>query len=138
MPEGPVQFLILSTGMSDVVVSRRRVVAAHAVANVMRALRQRLRLPGRVIELREYGAIVDLSGANGLLHRNRFGQIEAPSVGDPIDVMVDSVEQSGGRSRIALSSPKVLGSVLPQKPPGNHGKKKLKQTGVVWPALFPL
>jgi len=76
------------------------------------ALKPGKRVTGRVVSVADYGAVVDLGGVRGLVHRSelsweRFGTpSEVVSVGDEVEVEVLDVNKS--RKRISLSRRKVM------------------------------
>jgi ribosomal protein S1 len=84
---------------------RRRRRAAEK--ELLRSLEPGARVSGRVASIAEYGAVVDLGGARGLIHRSEltWGRLESiesiVSVGDEVEVVVLDVNRS--KRRIGLS-----------------------------------
>jgi small subunit ribosomal protein S1 len=84
---------------------RRRRRAAEK--ELLRSLEPGARASGRVVSIAEYGAVVDLGGARGLIHRSEltWGRLESiesiVSVGDEVEVVVLDVNRS--KRRIGLS-----------------------------------
>ena len=84
---------------------RRRRRAAEK--ELLRSLTPGSRATGRVVSLADYGAVVDLGGARGLIHRSEltWGRLESiesiVSVGDQVEVVVLDVNRS--KRRIGLS-----------------------------------
>ena len=83
---------------------RRRRRAAEKAA--LKALAPGSRASGRVVSIAEYGAVVDLGGVRGLVHRSEltWGRLERVedivSVGDQVEVVVLDVKS---KKRISLS-----------------------------------
>ena len=73
----------------------------------LRALTPGARASGRVVSVADYGAVIDLGGVRGLVHRSEltWGRLEQVSdivsVGDAVDVVVLDVNKS--KKRIGLS-----------------------------------
>ena len=73
----------------------------------LRALTPGARAGGRVVSVADYGAVIDLGGVRGLVHRSEltWGRLEQVSdivsVGDAVDVVVLDVNKS--KKRIGLS-----------------------------------
>jgi ribosomal protein S1 len=84
---------------------RRRRRAAEK--DLFASLTPGARVRGRVVSLPEYGAVVDLGGARGLVHRSEltWGRLESVesivSIGDEVEVVVLDVNRS--KRRIGLS-----------------------------------
>jgi ribosomal protein S1 len=84
---------------------RRRRRAAER--ELLRSLAPGSRASGRVVSIADYGAVVDLGGARGLIHRSEltWGRLESiesiVSVGDEVEVVVLDVNKS--KRRIGLS-----------------------------------
>ncbi len=84
---------------------RRRRRAAEK--ELLRSLEPGSRTTGKVVSLADYGAVVDLGGARGLIHRSEltWGRLESigsiVSVGDEVEVVVLDVNRS--KRRIGLS-----------------------------------
>lgn len=84
---------------------RRRRRAAEK--DLLASLAPGSRVRGRVVSLAEYGAVVDLGGARGLIHRSEltWGRLESiesvVAVGDEVEVVVLDVNRS--KRRIGLS-----------------------------------
>jgi small subunit ribosomal protein S1 len=84
---------------------RRRRRAAEK--ELLKALAPGSRATGRVVSIADYGAVVDLGGARGLIHRSEltWGRLESiesiVSVGDEVEVVVLDVNKS--KRRIGLS-----------------------------------
>lgn len=74
---------------------------------LLKALAPGSRATGRVVSIADYGAVVDLGGARGLIHRSEltWGRLESiesiVSVGDQVEVVVLDVNKS--KRRIGLS-----------------------------------
>lgn len=84
---------------------RRRRRAAEK--ELLASLAPGARATGRVVSIADYGAVVDLGGARGLIHRSEltWGRLESiesiVSVGDEVEVVVLDVNRS--KRRIGLS-----------------------------------
>ncbi len=84
---------------------RRRRRAAEK--ELLRSLEPGARATGRVVSIAEYGAVVDLGGARGLIQRSEltWGRLESidsiVSIGDEVEVVVLDVNRS--KRRIGLS-----------------------------------
>ena len=85
---------------------------AERRAELMETLKEGEVRTGRVSGLRDFGAFVDLGGADGLVHISQLGwhRVEHPrevlSIGDEIEVYVLGVDHE--RGRISLSRKRVL------------------------------
>lgn len=97
-------------GKDRLVVSRRdlqRRERRQAEKERFAAMLPGSRVEGRVVSVADYGAVVDLGGVRGLVHRSElsWGRIQAPSevvaVGDRVTVVVLDVNRS--KKRIGLS-----------------------------------
>jgi ribosomal protein S1 len=79
----------------------------HQEKELLRSLQPGARVQGTVVSTADYGAVVDLGGARGLVHRSEltWGRLESVeavvSVGDRIEVVVLDVNRS--KRRISLS-----------------------------------
>jgi ribosomal protein S1 len=84
----------------------------------LRSLSPGARVSGRVVSVADYGAVVDLGGVRGLIHRSEltWGRLERVedivSVGDAVDVVVLDVNKS--KRRIGLSLRQVQPDPLEQ------------------------
>jgi ribosomal protein S1 len=84
---------------------RRRRRAAER--ELLKSLTPGRRVTGRVVSVADYGAVVDLGGARGLIHRSEltWGRLESVesvvAVGDQVEVVVVDVNKS--KRRIGLS-----------------------------------
>lgn len=106
------RFLVVEIGDRDVVLSRRKLLereAASARAEVLGKLQVGAAMSGRVTQVRDFGAFVDLGGIEGLVHVSELShdRVQRPqdvvSVGDAIDVKVLKVEDGEKGPRISLS-----------------------------------
>ena len=106
------RFLVVELSDRDVVLSRRRLLEREAdVAReqVLENLQEGASVRGRVTQIREFGAFVDLGGIEGLvpmreLSHDRVARAEdVLSVGDVVEVKVQKVEPDGNRTKITLS-----------------------------------
>src|SRR5690606_20909543 len=97
-------FLVTKLDERDVVLSRRRLLEREARAareKVLGTLQQGAEMRGRVTQVREFGAFVDLGGIEGLipmreLSHDRVQRAEdVVSIGDVVDVLVTKVETDG-------------------------------------------
>ena len=79
----------------------------HAQKELLRSLEPGTTVHGKVVSTADYGAVVDLGGVRGLVHRSEltWGRLESVesvvSVGDEVDVVVLEVHR--GKPKISLS-----------------------------------
>jgi small subunit ribosomal protein S1 len=106
------RFLVVELRDRDVVLSRRRLLdrdAGEARERATEKLAEGTTIRGRVTQVREFGAFVDLGGIEGLipmreLSHDRVQRAEdAVSVGDVVEVKVMKLEREGDRTKITLS-----------------------------------
>ncbi|MBZ0120071.1 MAG: S1 RNA-binding domain-containing protein [Sandaracinaceae bacterium] len=106
------RFKVVEVRDRDVVLSRRRLLEEEAFAT-REALRSRLEvgavLQGRVVQIREFGAFVDLGGLEGLiplreLAHDRVQRAEdVLAIGDVVEVKIVKLEHEGDRLKLTLS-----------------------------------
>jgi len=105
------KFIVTAVEDRGAVLSRRRILAAEK-AEAREALLSHLAvgaiLTGRVTQIRDFGAFVDLGGIDGLLPRAELSHDhvrpdDVVAVGDVVEVKVLSIEERDGKSRISLS-----------------------------------
>lgn len=105
-------FLVAELKDGDVVLSRRRQLEREAEAareQVLRRLREGAILQGRITNVRDFGAFVDLGGIEGLIPIRELShdRVQRPedvvAVGDVVSVKVTRIEEDGGRTKISLS-----------------------------------
>lgn len=100
----------------DLVVTRRSILEKERrrrVKELIRSLKPRQKIKGRVTQVRDYGLFVDIGGFEGLVHQSElsftFGvkPHEIAQVGDEIDVQVVDVVTDGDKrernTRVSLS-----------------------------------
>lgn len=104
-------FLVTKLDERDVVLSRRalleresrdsreRVLGALAIGSVVK---------GRVSQVRDFGAFVDLGGIDGLvpareLSHDRVRPEDVVSIGDVVEVQIKSIDKKGDKTEITLS-----------------------------------
>src|SRR5690606_31217023 len=106
------RFEVVELKERDVVLSRRRVLereASEARAKIEAQLAEGAVLRGRVTQIREFGAFVDLGGVEGLvplreLSHDRVQRAEdVVAVGDVVEVKLTKLEREGSRLKITLS-----------------------------------
>ncbi len=98
-------------GPRDVVLSRRALLEeenARRAAETREQLRVGARLAGTIVNVRDFGAFVDLGGIQGLVPASELGHgwrdpHEAVRLGQSVHVEVLAIEQDKGRERITLS-----------------------------------
>lgn len=100
-------------GGRNVVVSRRELLEEEAAAQAAQTWEQLhvgAVLQGRVTNIRDFGAFVDLGGVEGLIHVSElgYGRVNHPSevleVGQVVEAQVVKVEEAGtGRRQVGLS-----------------------------------
>ncbi|MFN8625532.1 MAG: S1 RNA-binding domain-containing protein [Candidatus Binatia bacterium] len=103
----------IESGGRNVVVSRRELLDEEAAAQAVRTwdtLQVGAVVQGRVSNLRDFGAFVDLGGVEGLIHISElgYGRVDHPSealaIGQLVDAQVLKIEGSDTeRRRVALS-----------------------------------
>ncbi|MGE0789971.1 MAG: S1 RNA-binding domain-containing protein [Sandaracinaceae bacterium] len=112
-----VTFLVVELRDRDVVLSRRRLLeneARRAMESVLGKLQEGATMRGRVTQVRDFGAFVDLGGVEGLIamreltHDRSQRAEDVVRVGDVVDVKVLKIESRGpdqkdDRPRISLS-----------------------------------
>ncbi len=105
------RFVVTEIKDRGAVLSRRRLIESEK-AEAREALVGRLEvgavLSGRVTQIRDFGAFVDLGGIDGLLPRaelshDRVRPEDVVSVGDVARVKVLAIEERDGKTRITLS-----------------------------------
>jgi small subunit ribosomal protein S1 len=96
----------------DVVLSRRKLLEREkdsARDQILESLGEGSTVQGRVTQVREFGAFVDLGGVDGLipmreLSHDRVQRAEdVIAVGDVVEVKVTKIEPDGKRTKITLS-----------------------------------
>lgn len=109
------RFLVTELKEREVVLSRRKLLeheAAHAREEVLGKLEEGAVLRGRVTQIRDFGAFVDLGGLEGLIPVRELShdRVQRPedvvSVGDVVEVKVLRLEKDakeGGRPKVTLS-----------------------------------
>ncbi len=118
------------------IVSRRKVVERDAVQardRVFTELSPGKRVKGKVTNLTEYGAFVDLGGIHGLVHVSdmRWGPVDKPgdvvSVGDEIEVQVLKLNRERGRISLGIKQtmPDPWTDVEPKYPAGSKQKVRI-------------
>lgn len=104
-------FVITKIDERDVVLSRRQLLereAKGARERVLSTLAIGSVVKGRVSQLREFGAFVDLGGIDGLvpareLSHDRVKPEDVVAIGDVVEVQVKNVEKKGDKTEITLS-----------------------------------
>lgn len=105
-------FLIVDMKDRDVVLSRRRLLERNAEATrgeLLAKLVEGAVLQGRVTQVRDFGAFVDVGGVEGLIPVRELSHDRAQraddvlSVGNIVDVKVLKIEPEGNRTKITLS-----------------------------------
>ncbi|MEQ9080235.1 MAG: S1 RNA-binding domain-containing protein, partial [Sandaracinaceae bacterium] len=105
-------FVIAELKDREVVLSRRRLLEREAAAareTLMEKLDEGATARGRVTQVRDFGAFVDLGGVEGLIpvrelsHDRVQRADDVLSVGDVVEVKVTRIEQDGGKTKITLS-----------------------------------
>lgn len=106
------RFEVVEIKERDVVLSRRRLMEREA-AEARQALESKLQegalMRGRVTQVRDFGAFVDLGGIEGLiplreLSHDRVQRAEdVVAIGDVVEVQVMRLEREGERLKITLS-----------------------------------
>ena len=108
----PVRVTKLNKAERNVIVSRRAILEAEkgeAKAKLMRELTEGTVLTGTVKSVKDFGAFIDLGGADGLLHvsqltHKRMAKAEDHiNVGDEVEVRVDKIEKGTGKIALSLS-----------------------------------
>lgn len=106
------EFAIVEIKERDVVLSRRRILEARAKQARDRAeesLSEGATLRGRVTQIRDFGAFVDVGGIEGLipireLSHDRVQRTEdVLAIGDIVEVKVTKLEREGDRLKVTLS-----------------------------------
>lgn len=105
------RFLITELRDRDVVLSRRALLEREAReqrGRIVSALEEGSTVRGRVSQIREFGAFVDLGGVEGLipvreLSHDRVRVEDVVSIGDVVEVQIRKVEQDGDKLKITLS-----------------------------------
>ena len=104
-------FVIAELKDREVVLSRRRLLEREAAAareTLMEKLDEGATARGRVTQVRDFGAFVDLGGVEGLIpvrelsHDRVQRADDVLSVGDVVEVKVTRIEQDGGKTKITL------------------------------------
>lgn len=104
-------FVITKLDDRDVVLSRRQLLdreAKGAREKVLSTLAIGSVVKGRVSQLREFGAFVDLGGVDGLipgreLSHDRVKTEDVVAIGDVVEVQVKNIEKKGDKTEITLS-----------------------------------
>lgn len=104
-------FLITKLGDRDVVLSRRALLereSRDARERVLGTIALGSIVKGRVSQIREFGAFVDLGGIEGLvpareLSHDRVRPEDVVSIGDVLEVQVKGIEKKGDKTEITLS-----------------------------------
>lgn len=104
-------FLITKLDDRDVVLSRRALLereAKGARERVLATLALGSVVKGRVSQIREFGAFVDLGGIEGLvpareLSHDRVRPEDVVQLGDVLEVQVKSIDKKGDKTEITLS-----------------------------------
>ena len=100
----------------NIVLSRRKVLEVEAEENKRKAFKELTvgqTVKGKVKNLADYGAFVDLGGVDGLLHISdmSWGRVEKPenvvNIGDEVEVKVIKVNQDKGKISLSLKEMKV-------------------------------
>ncbi len=106
------RFLVVEIGERDVVLSRRRLLereAAKAREEILGKLQEGATLRGRVTQIRDFGAFVDVGGLEGLIplrelsHDRVQTAQDVVSIGDAVDVKVLKIEPGPDKVKITLS-----------------------------------
>ena len=126
----------ISSERRNVIISRRELIEgtmAEKKAELLSSLAKGEIRKGKVKNITDFGAFIDLDGIDGLLHINDmiWGRIKHPSellkVGQELDVMVLDVDQD--RERISLGlrqlSENPWDTIAEQFPKGTHVKGKV-------------
>jgi len=99
----------------NIVLSRRNVLEVEAEENKRKAFQELSvgqTVKGKVKNLADYGAFVDLGGVDGLLHISdmSWGRVEKPenvvNIGDEVEVKVIKVNQDKGKISLSLKEMK--------------------------------
>ena len=99
-------------GGRNIVLSRAALLRAQGeqrVKELQASLKPDTILQGKVTEVRDYGAFVDIGGVDGMVHVSELSHArvthprDVVSVGDSVMVKVLKVETEGGRAKISLS-----------------------------------
>jgi small subunit ribosomal protein S1 len=101
-------------GKKSIIVSRRNILEKEARQKArerMAELEVGMRLPGKVVEVRDYGVLVDLGdGLDGLVHMSEVSwgrgirPQDAAKVGDEVEVEVLKVQQASRKDRFGRVS----------------------------------
>ena len=101
-------------GKKSIIVSRRNILEKEARRKArerMAELEVGIRLPGKVVEVRDYGVLVDLGdGLDGLVHMSEVSwgrgvrPQDAAKVGDEVEVEVLKVQQASRKDRFGRVS----------------------------------
>ncbi len=106
------RFEVVELKDRDVVLSRRRVLereAAEARATIEAQLSEGSVLRGRVTQIRDFGAFVDLGGVEGLVPVRELShdRVQRPedvlAVGDVVEVKLTKLEREGEKLKLTLS-----------------------------------
>ncbi len=106
------RFEVVELKERDVVLSRRRVLereAGEARARIEAQLSEGALLRGRVTQVRDFGAFVDLGGVEGLVPVRELShdRVQRPedvvAVGDVVEVKLTKLEREGEKLKITLS-----------------------------------
>lgn len=106
------RFAITELKDRDVVLSRRKLLerdAMEARAKIESKLEEGAAMRGRVTQIRDFGAFVDLGGIEGLVPVRELShdRVQKPedvlSIGDVVDVKVLKLEREGDRLKVTLS-----------------------------------
>jgi len=105
-------FLVQEVKDRDVVLSRRKLLereAASAREQTLSQLQVGATLRGRVTQIRDFGAFVDIGGVEGLIPLRELShdRVQRPqdvvAVGDAVETKVTKLEPDGDKTRITLS-----------------------------------
>ncbi len=113
--EYEVEIIELNKGKRKVVFSRRTILAVEnekVRAELWSKLEVGQKIPGEVKRITNFGAFVDVGGADGLIHISElsWGRVSHPSevvkVGDKLEVLVLSANKEDGKISLSLKQAK--------------------------------
>jgi len=113
--EYEVEIIELNKGKRKVVFSRRTILAVEnekVRAQLWAKLEVGQKIPGEVKRITNFGAFVDVGGADGLIHISElsWGRVSHPSevvkVGDKLEVLVLSANKEDGKISLSLKQAK--------------------------------
>jgi len=108
------------TRVRDIIVSRRTILEKQqrkAARDLVRSLQPGQRISGRVMQVREFGAFIDIGGIEGLLHQSEISHSRSVrpedvlKIGEVVEVQVIDVvvePKRERRARISLSMKSLL------------------------------